>query len=369
MHQPQGQEMRNVSEEAVAWAYRLILGRDPENAEVVQDHIQQVHSLSELRQRFLQSSEFIEQFNNAPRERKSGMEPPCQVQVAVTDDTRARLLEHIARSWTRLGETEPYWSVLSEPEYVMERIGESLEGFLQSGKEQIDRLQATLRRCGIDPDPRWEVFELGCGLGRITRWLARDYRRVEAWDISPAHLALARQINSGAPGIEHVVWRQLREIEDIDNVEPFDLFFSVIVLQHNPPPVIALLLEKIAAKLKPNGIAFFQVPTYHRDYFFQSDKYFKLRADTQEIEMHVLPQAYVFDIFARNGCVPLEVFEDEMSGSRATQRSNTFVFRKITAGLVSGVDGARSRATIPADFNNPRTFLSRVRRRLGSLKP
>ena len=317
-----------VTEYAVVWAYRMILGREPENGAITRDHADHTASLGELRRKFLQSSEFIEAGDTTARDRKVGLEPACRVQVDVDGATRTRLLDHIARSWNRLGETEPYWSVLSEPEYESKRIGETREKFLESGREHVERLLATLRRNGIEANPDWEVFELGCGLGRITRWLAPEFRKIHACDISAAHLRIAREINGDAPHAGRIEWRQLKSPRDLDGLPGFDLFFSVIVLQHNPPPVIAMLLDGIATKLRPGGIAFFQVPTYHRDYYFDPEKYFQLRADTRDIEMHVLPQAEVFRIFRERGCVPLEVFEDELSGSRATQRSNTFLFRK-----------------------------------------
>lgn len=330
-----------VSEDAIVWAYRLILGRDPENADIVRDHLQHTDTFATLRKRFLGSSEFLESQSGPARDKQIGVEPPCLIQTDVDAATADKLVSHIAQSWNKLGETEPYWSVLSEPEYAMENIGETRVSFLESGRFQAERLFATLRRCGFEPDPAWDVFELGCGLGRITRWLAQEFRSVLACDISASHLELARQINADAPHFSRIRWEQLKNPRDIAALPAFDLFFSVIVLQHNPPPVIATLLEQIAAGLRMGGIAFFQVPTYHRDYYFEAQQYFRLRADTQAIEMHVLPQAEVFRIFLKHGCVPLEVYEDEMSGSRATQRSNTFVFRKIAeADLPRGIGKA-----------------------------
>lgn len=317
-----------VTEYTVAWAYRLLLGREAENEAVLVDHATHTSSIAELRQKFMQSSEFLEASQGAERDRKVGMESPCAVATEVDDATRARLLAHIAQSWTQLGKTEPYWSVVSEPEYRMQQIAATRDAFLESGREHLERMQATFRRCGIKPDPDWTVFELGCGLGRVTRWLAAEFREVQAYDISASHLELARAINKDAPGFERINWHQLHDPADIENLPAFDLFFSVIVLQHNPPPVIAMLLDAIAEKLRPGGVTFFQVPTWHRDYYFDVDKYFQLRAETSDIEMHILPQAEVFRIFAKHDCEPLEVFEDELSGSRVTQRSNTFVFRK-----------------------------------------
>lgn len=320
-----------ASEEAAVWAYRLILGREPENSEVVRDHAHCSASLQELRERFLDCSEFTQRYRSVERERGRNVSvfPPCSIQTEVDEGVRARMLDHVARSWDHLGETEPYWSVMSEPQYMMERIGETREAFLDSGRENVERLLATLRRNALQPDPQWEVLELGCGLGRSTRWLAPLFRKIFAVDVSTAHLQLAQRINVDAPQIERVAWMQLRDVQSASELPGFDLFFSMIVLQHNPPPVIAMLLEQVAEKLRPGGIAFFQVPTYQRGYSFDAESYLRLRADARDIEMHAFPQSEVFRIFRERGCIPLEVFEDGLSGHRDNHRSNSFLFRKV----------------------------------------
>lgn len=320
-----------ASEEAALWAYRLILGREPENSEALRDHAQCSTSLSDLRERFLRAPEFTQRFRAVEREhgRNVSVFPPCHIDVAVNDDTRDRIFDHIAKSWDHLGKTEPYWSVLSAPDFLMERIGQTRDEFLESGQENVERLLATLRRNDVFCDEQWEVLELGCGLGRSTRWLAPLFRRVMAVDISESHLMLARKINADAPEFNRIEWTQLRTLQDLGALPEFDLFFSMIVLQHNPPPVIAMMLETIAAKLRPGGIAFFQVPTYQRDYSFDVKNYLRLQMGTREIEMHAIPQSEVFRIFREHDCIPLEVFEDGLSGHRDNHRSNSFLFRKI----------------------------------------
>ncbi|HET7557906.1 MAG TPA: class I SAM-dependent methyltransferase [Rhodanobacteraceae bacterium] len=322
-----------ASEEAAMWAYRLILGREPENPEVVRDHARCSASVAELRERFVGSSEFTQRYRAVvqDRERNVSVFPPCPIQTQVDEATRIRLLDHIARAWEHLGETEPYWSVMSQPQYAMESIGESRAAFLDSGRENVERLMATLRRNGVQPDPHWEVMELGCGLGRSTRWLAPLFHKVHAVDVSSSHLRLARQINADAPYFERIEWIRLQGLQAAAALPSFDLFFSMIVLQHNPPPIIGMLLEAVAEKLRPGGIAFFQVPTYQRGYSFDAESYLRLRADTREIEMHAFPQSEVFRIFREHGCVPLEVFEDGLSGHRDNHRSNSFLFRKISS--------------------------------------
>lgn len=327
-------DQRPATEEAAVWAYRLILGREPESAAVVSDHVRHSASLLALRERFLDCSEFTQRYRAVERERGRNVSvfPPCPIQTCVDAETGTRLFEHVAHSWQRFGEAEPYWSVMSEPQYLMENIGESREAFLDSGRENMERLSATLRRNGVAMNPDWDVLELGCGLGRTTRWLAPLFRRVIAVDVSQSHLRLAQELNADIAQSERITWSALAQLADVDALPAFDLFFSMIVLQHNPPPVIGRLLEAVASKLRPGGYAFFQVPTYQRGYSFDVEAYLALQADEPGIEMHAFPQAEVFRIFRERGCIALEVFEDGLSGHRDNHRSNAFLFHKPASG-------------------------------------
>jgi len=323
-----------ATEDAAVWAYRLILGREPESEAIVRDHARQSRSLKDLRERFLECSEFTQRYRVVERERGRNVSvfPPCPIQTRVDDETAARLFERVARSWTRFGNSEPYWSVLSEPQYLTERIGETREAFLESGRENMERLFATLRRNGIAIDPAWDVLELGCGLGRTTRWLTEHFRRIFAVDVSSSHLELARHLNADAARADRIAWTKLGSLNDLAALPAFDLFFSMIVLQHNPPPVIGMVLETVAEKLRPGGFAFFQVPTYQRGYSFDVDSYLSLSASEPDIEMHAFPQSEIFRIFREHGCLLLEVFEDGLSGHRDNHRSNSFLFRKLADG-------------------------------------
>lgn len=318
------------SEEAAIWAYRMILGREPESAAILRDHVQHSTSLQALRQRFLECSEFTQRYRLVERERERNVSvfPPCSIQTHVDPETGARLFEHVVRAWSLAGENEPYWSVMSEPQYLMESIGETREAFLASGRESMDRLFATLRRNDIAINPEWKILELGCGLGRTTRSLAPHFRQIYAVDISGAHLDLASKLNADVQNAERIAWLKLERPDGLGTMPAFDMFFSMIVLQHNPPPVIRVLLETAAERLRPGGFAFFQLPTYQRGYSFNAEAYLALRADEPDIEMHAFPQSEVFRIFREHGCIPLEVFEDGLSGHRDNHRSNAFLFHK-----------------------------------------
>src|SRR6185312_16344062 len=97
-------------------------------------------------------------------------------------------------------------------------------------------------------------FELGCGVGRLTVWLAKSFKKVIAADISQPHLHLAREA-AAERGINNIKFQLLNKISEIERLPRFDCFVSIIVLQHNPPPVIGYMLKILFEKLKPGGFA------------------------------------------------------------------------------------------------------------------
>ncbi len=128
------------------------------------------------------------------------------------------------------------------------------------------------------------------------------------------HLALARE-NTNRFGRDNIYFAHLDSFTTLEQSLPvFDAFVSVIVLQHNPPPLIDWLLRTILRNLRPGGIAYFQVPTYRVNYSFKIKDYLNHALPIGNMEMHVLPQYRVFEILHRNGCRVLECREDGWTG-------------------------------------------------------
>jgi hypothetical protein len=121
---------------------------------------------------------------------------------------------------------------------------------------------------------------------------------------------------------------QLRSIPDIETLPEFDLLYSVIVFQHNPPPVIARLMDVLFSKVRNGGYVLFQVPTYCSGYSFRWKEY--LLDTRHEMEMHVIPQSEVFRLFKKHGITTIEVQEDGLTGSDRFL-SNTFFGRREEA--------------------------------------
>jgi cyclopropane fatty-acyl-phospholipid synthase-like methyltransferase len=156
------------------------------------------------------------------------------------------------------------------------------------------------------------VLELGCGTGRVTHVLADRYARVLAVDVSPGNLRLCQEklIQMGKTNVECLLLKCPR---DIENILPVDLFFSTIVLQHNPPPVIHYFLDQIFGKIREGGSVIFQVPTDRAGYSFNVIDY--LASPAPAMEMHALPMRAIFSLFAKHRLRPLEVLMDGWTAS------------------------------------------------------
>lgn len=294
----------NLTEQDVRYAYRMILGREPENEAIVREQIESYASVDELRAAFVTSSEFRTGIKGMGPVQSTGFEPALAIERVENPQTMQRLLDHIAASWSHYGETDPHWSVLTEERFRKARLDENREAFDELGRNNANRFLATLARNGLSLPGDGHCFELGCGVGRITRWLAPHFARVTGVDVSPGHLELARaHVSRFANNVDFM---RLRRIDDIGSVQPIDAFYSFIVLQHNPPPIMEALLDRIFARMNPNGIAFFQLPTYIPGYRFSAERYLGDRGDQLDMEMHMLPQSRVFEIGARHGMQTIE---------------------------------------------------------------
>ena len=310
-----------VSEADVEMAYRLFLGRAPENKELVAKHARSYATVDAMRHSFMASNEFQQALGRVqpPRVIRPWNSPYTAVQTDVSAEIAERLTRHIENNWTKLGETEPHWSVLTHEAYKSEKIQENERAFYDSGETTVAMFLRAVERSGIDPARFAEqsILELGCGVGRITFHLAKSFESVIGVDISPAHLRLAEQAMAGA-GRGNVEFVQLTSLDLLRRLPRVDAFLSIIVLQHNPPPLMKTLLANCLSRLRPNGIGYFQLPYYAAGYSFSADTYLKLIETPQYqgiMEMHVLPQPVLFEVVAQAGCQVVEIMEDEWSGS------------------------------------------------------
>ena len=322
-----------ISSTDVEYAYRLFLGRDPESPEVVKRFAASAKSLAELRELFLWSPEFRGKFAQDMAQPASAPLTALDwsanaIDVNVDEGDVAKLIHRVETTWEQLGRLEPHWSVLTHDKFKLANIGENETDFFQSGERAASLFRASAQRCGIDIGKFKTCFELGCGVGRVTLWLSRMFQHVIAADISASHLEVAKEALTKFQRT-NVNLLKLKSLQDIEDCPEFDAFFSVIVLQHNPPPIMAYLLSSILNKLAPSGIGYFQIPTSAKGYRFDVRHYLQGLDEERGMEMHVLPQLELFRLIEKTGCELLEIREDGWTGD-PNMVSNSLLVRKRT---------------------------------------
>lgn len=346
-----------LAETTVVDAFRLILGRAPESPEVIDFH-RRLASEAALRAALIGSAEFAAGYAAAEAGRILGTEaqaalaaagpvtahaderpgtvplllargilpPPAEIETAAAPAALAALWSRIGATWTGLGTQAAHWSVLTHDAFRPETLEANRAAFEASAEVEGVLVDAALERAP-DADPAaMRCLEIGCGVGRATRALARRFAQVTATDISPAHLAVAAR-ELAAAGHANVTLRATAGPDDhAAAAAGCDFLFSRLVLQHNPPPVQAAILAGVLGALAPGALALFQVVTYARRYRYSTAA--DLAAEPGAMEMHVLPQPAVFAIMAAAGVAPLEVQEDFAAGRDGPFRSHLFLGRK-----------------------------------------
>ena len=316
-----------VTREDVVYAYRMFLGRDPSVEE--RNAWSATMTVTDLRSAFLAAEEFqsiLGSLGITPQLRLPQILAPLQVEWQVAPEMEARLLGHVTATWTALGDDRPHWSVLSSDNFLPENMRANAKLFYESGASDAKLIVNILDRNGLKPAGLPHLVEYGCGVGRVTPHLAAVFSQVTGVDISATHLKMAEH-EVAKRGCRNVDLRLARAPE-FGMAEPFDLWFSYIVLQHNPPPIIAMLLRRAFDMLRPGGLAIFQIPAYARGYNFNLAEYLAKPSPVGEIEVHCFPQAVVFQLAREAGLDVLEVREDTAMGPPSAWLSNTFVFRK-----------------------------------------
>lgn len=349
-----------LSEQTVQELFRAILGRVPESPEVLAFH-QGFPDAEALRKALLQSEEFasiyariearallgasalsvLEKTDSPARVHADqrpgevplllarGILPPVgRIETNADGVARDALWDRVAGAWAKLGEEAAHWSVLTHDAFLPEALEENRSSFEASAEVEGVLVDAAFERVPGADAASLRCVEIGCGVGRATRTLARRFAHVTGVDVSAPHLEIARRELSDA-GITNVAFRQAAGVDDYaEAAKGHDFLFTRLVLQHNPPPVQAAILRQIFASLNEGAVILFQVVTYGRRYGYQVSTD---GASGAGMEMHVLPQSAVFGLMAEGGITPLEVQEDFAAGRDGPFRSHLFLAQKAGA--------------------------------------
>ena len=142
--------------------------------------------------------------------------------------------------WRELGATEPFWGVLSHPQFKAANLTpEGVASFYDSGVGYVaDIVERLHRQTGAAP--RGRARDFGCGAGRLSEAMVAHVDHVTGYDISPGMLEKARLRGAAA-------------YTDVLPEGPFDWINSFIVFQHIPTERGLSLLGQLLDCLAPGG--------------------------------------------------------------------------------------------------------------------
>ena len=162
------------------------------------------------------------------------------------------------QDWENLAQLNPEWAILTTDTQKKQSHWDSTE-FFATGEKDINEFLTHAKELSIELK-MGEALDFGCGIGRLTKALAKHFNKVHGVDISATMVDTAQKINQNNP---QMIFLQntSNDLSSFDS-EKFDLVCSLITLQHIPgKAVIKKYLQEFLRILKPDGILYFQLPS------------------------------------------------------------------------------------------------------------
>jgi SAM-dependent methyltransferase len=157
-----------------------------------------------------------------------------------------------ARDWDDLALVDPYWAVLAAE--GKRDGGWELDEFFATGEADVDQILGTASQLDR-PARRERALDFGCGVGRLTRALARRFEEAIGVDVSERMLEHARRLNADTANVTF-------SRTDEPPAGPFDLVVANLVLQHLPTKALArVYIVRLIQAASPDGLVVFQLPT------------------------------------------------------------------------------------------------------------
>lgn len=245
-------------------------------------------------------------------------------------------LKRLKKEWDALGELDPFWAILADRS--KRHGGWQPQDFFATGTREVEELMDSAASLGL-PARRQTALDFGCGVGRLTRALAGQFKRCYGVDISQSMISAAKALDP-PPNCRFIVnaGERLEMFQD----GFFDLIYSTLVLQHVPHRrAIESYVSEFVRTLRDGGLLVFQLPTHiplwkraqprRRAYTLLrtlgvTDRVLYRRLGLAPIRMNFIPRSRVVELLDHVGGTLLDVRPDTRAGSSIS--SATFYVTK-----------------------------------------
>jgi 2-polyprenyl-3-methyl-5-hydroxy-6-metoxy-1,4-benzoquinol methylase len=155
-----------------------------------------------------------------------------------------------------------YWQPLEQTEARRQIYNsEDADHFEEGGKADCDSLRPYFTATST-------VLDLGCGTGRVARYVAAECAQLWAVDASTRMLELAAERMAHIGNVRYARCYDVK-IPDVAS-ESIDLVYSLLVLQHLEREDAFLLLQELRRIVKPTGTVFLTFPNLLSDVYLNA---------------------------------------------------------------------------------------------------
>jgi len=231
------------------------------------------------------------------------------------------MIDKFKKQWEELGEVDPYWAVISDPEKKNDQWDE--DEFFSIGQDEINGVFYEVSQLGVLIEPG-VALDYGCGVGRLSRALAKSFKLVLGVDFSETMISEAKSANARFENIRFLNNNGV-DLADLSD-KSVDFIYSNMVLQHSPRHVQLSLIKEFCRVLRPNGILVFQAPSRQRLgtvggalHFVLGNRFLNLvsrvrHGKSRVMEMHNLRKAVVEIVLQDEGMELLKAEINEYAG-------------------------------------------------------
>jgi ubiquinone/menaquinone biosynthesis C-methylase UbiE len=162
-----------------------------------------------------------------------------------------------ARQWERYGALDPYYGVLSAPDFHHARIDTATRKlFFGTGRQYVAEMMEAIKSCVGSDFECHRALDYGCGVGRLTLPLAERCAHVYGMDVSRSMLCEADR-NAKRIHLSNVEWVEADRLAELSGC--YDLAHSFLVFQHIPVREGERIFAALVRGLRPGGVGVIHV--------------------------------------------------------------------------------------------------------------